>query len=644
MSSCGPKKRLSRSSRLRVAAWAAPFILSAAALSADTLHLKNGDKIVGIIDQKLSDDQRVAISTTKGMMKVARQKIEHIEMRENADPDEVRGDVAANSQNFDSAMEYYEKALAKQPDNKELEEKIDSVREMIKERDEKRFAAQFDRMDELVNEREFETAIQMARELAQKADTPSARQSVLNKLASIYLEQARDFRNTVNYPETEKAYRNAIEANRDGAVPQLELAEMVRKSPTRFDEAFALYKEGIENAERDDSLLTPEEVMKYRYAYAELHLKAKKYREAADLAWAVAMQDTRGQYFQALDIALASLSSVQEELTEQTPENNKALEMLLEISNRRPTDDRSPYIAAKSYYRRADYKTAISPLERALRNMGSADNSSDYTDALYYLAISYRQVERDRDAVTQLLALLEVQPKRYEAICELAEIYTDLGEFEKAVTRFKDAIAVEPTSYRAFLGAARTLRRIKRDADAALMYEELIKLKNDNPDYFFELGVTYFDLQRYEDSNKMCLKVAELMVNADQSDALVKERLADVYMYLGLTSVAMKKYNEGIEQFNKSLDYRPDAGRVINGKGLAYQELNQIDKAEECFVQALKITPNSAEYLLNMGVLHHKFRKDTQKALPFYQQYYENGGNDPQVAQWIRECGGTPPA
>lgn len=644
MSSRRPKTRVRATSSRHFATWVLPCLLMAASLPADTLHLKNGDKIVGIIDQKLSDDQRVAISTTKGLMKIARQKIQEIEMRENADPDEVRGDVAANSQNFDVAMEHYEKVLAKQPDNTELAEKIASVRLLIKDRDEKRFASQFDRMDELVAEREFESAIQMARELAQKADSPSARQSVMSKLSEIYLDQARDFRNTVNYPETEKAYRNAIEANRDGAIPHLELAEMVRKSPTRFDEAFALYKEGIENAQRDPSLLTPEEMMKHRYAYAELHQKAKKYREAADLAWEVAMQDTRGQYFQALDITLTSLSSVQEELTEPTPENDKALEMLLEISNRRPTDERSPYIAAKSYYRRANYTAAIPPLERALRNMGSADNSTNYNDALYFLAISYRQVERDRDAVTQLLALLEVQPKRYEAICELAEVYTELGEFENAVTRFKDAIAVEPTSYRAFLGAARTLRRIKRDADAALMYEELIKLKGDNPDYYFELGVTYYDLQRYEDANKMCLKVAELMAKADQGDALVKERLADVYMYLGLTSVALKKYNEGIEQFDKSLGFRPDSGRVINGKGLAYKELNQIDKAEESFVHALKIAPNSSEYLLNMGVLYHKFRKDTQKALTFYQQYYQNGGNDPQVAEWIRECGGTPPA
>lgn len=47
--------------------------------------------------------------------------------------------------------------------------------------------------------------------------------------------------------------------------------------------------------------------------------------------------------------------------------------------------------------------------------------------------------------------------------------------------------------------------------------------------------------------------------------------------------------------------------------------------------------------MLNQGIILHKFLKNTDKALPFYMAYYERGGNDPQVADWIRECGGEPP-
>jgi len=77
--------------------------------------------------------------------------------------------------------------------------------------------------------------------------------------------------------------------------------------------------------------------------------------------------------------------------------------------------------------------------------------------------------------------------------------------------------------------------------------------------------------------------------------------------------------------------------------GQAYRELGDMDKAEDYFKQAIAADPKNPEFQLNMGVLYHKYREQPKAALPYYAAYFENGGSDSRVADWIRECGGTPP-
>ena len=95
--------------------------------------------------------------------------------------------------------------------------------------------------------------------------------------------------------------------------------------------------------------------------------------------------------------------------------------------------------------------------------------------------------------------------------------------------------------------------------------------------------------------------------------------------------------------FDKALEHYGDNPLAFDGKGQAYRELDMLDEAEDFFQKAVQADPDNPSFLLNIGVLYHQFRQDTERALQYYLAYYERGGTDPNVRQWIEECGGSPP-
>ncbi|MBI1783607.1 tetratricopeptide repeat protein [Candidatus Sumerlaeota bacterium] len=425
---------------------------------------------------------------------------------------------------------------------------------------------------------------------------------------------------------------------------QLELADLVRRTPTRQQEATDLYGQGIELAIKDPTLLDKKDLLRYRNEYAEIHLSSQKYRESAKLFWTVIENDPAGLYYKAPDSIIRAYLSIGPDLVPDTPENKEAISILVKIIEKRPTEDKAHYMLGKIYFDRNDYPKAIGYLDQALKNMGGGFGAPNFADCHYYLALAYRRTDKLEDAIKLLRALLEIQPARYEAICELAEIYFDLSDYNNAIGQFRRGVNVEPSNYRAYIGAGRTLRRIEKYNEAIVMYEQLIKLKDDNYHYFFEMGLTYTALNRHERARDTYLKVIEMVgKSTDPNAAETRSMLGDVYTYLAIANLALKKYNESLEQLDKALTYHDNYGKALEAKGLAYRELGQLAQAEDFFNKALTTDPKRPEFYLNLGVLNHKFKKDTQTALTFYQKYYENGGADPQVAEWIRECGGTPP-
>jgi len=613
-------------------------------IRADTIELTNGQVIEGVVDRTQSDETRVFIRTSTGLVQINRSRIRRLELREDAGPEETRADLAAREGDLDRALSLYLRAYAANPRSDALAVKIAEVKGRIRERDEKRFERDFRRVQDELDARQYGPAIALAEELLAKAPEAGVQQRVQEKLAEIYIAQARNYRDTVNYLGSEQAYRRAIAALPGGALAQLELADLLAVYPAREAEAFQLYREGLALADQDPSLVPAQDLIRYRYNCGRLYLKTGDYRRAATLLWWVAEHDAPGQFTRYADLILQAYGSMVPQLISETEENAEALRTLEGILERNPTHGRALYLLGRIYHGRERWAEAAPRLESALVQLTSAGAArGDIGEARFLLALCYRALERSAEAIQQLLLLLETQPDRYAAICELGELYLDSLDYSRALQRFESAIRIEPASYRAYLGAGRTLYQMKRYAEALKQYETLQEFRADEPEYLYEMGLIYHAMGRHSDASRNFSRVIELISPRAESDPKLMALLIDTRYRLGLATLAQRSYYEALEAFDEALALDEGYAPALAGKGLTHRELGELDKAQRYYEEALSRDPQNPEYSLNMGVLFHQFLKDTARALPYYLTYFELGGTDPNVRDWIIECGGVPP-
>jgi tetratricopeptide (TPR) repeat protein len=63
----------------------------------------------------------------------------------------------------------------------------------------------------------------------------------------------------------------------------------------------------------------------------------------------------------------------------------------------------------------------------------------------------------------------------------------------------------------------------------------------------------------------------------------------------------MKKYEEALECFNKSLHLYPSYVVAVNNKGIALNNMNRFQEAFKCFEKAIQLNPKFAEAFNNKG-------------------------------------------
>lgn len=92
---------------------------------------------------------------------------------------------------------------------------------------------------------------------------------------------------------------------------------------------------------------------------------------------------------------------------------------------------------------------------------------------------------------------------------------------------------------------------------------------------------------------------------------------ADVWNVLGISAVRMRRLDEAIEAFNKTIELKPNDSTGYINLGNIHAELNNFDSALDSFLQALSMKPDDSMIHFNKGrVLRHlgKF----QQALDSY--------------------------
>jgi len=177
--------------------------------------------------------------------------------------------------------------------------------------------------------------------------------------------------------------------------------------------------------------------------------------------------------------------------------------------------------------------------------------------AYYYSAVVYLDDKNSAEALVAINKSIEYDPEYTKAHLVKGKIYTGINDVAGAVNSFRKAIDLDPEYVDAWKNIGNVYKHTKQYDDAIPAYKEVIKL---DPGY------------------------------------------ASAYANMGAIYIEQKKYNEAVSSLGKAVELNPRDYNSQYRLSQAYNNIGKCDKAKEIAQEALKVKPNWAPVLIELGI------------------------------------------
>lgn len=281
---------------------------------------------------------------------------------------------------------------------------------------------------------------------------------------------------------------------------------------------------------------------------------------------------------------------------------------------------------------------------------------------------------------------LELDNRLPASYVTLGRIHDDSGKYDLAAQEFQHALDLNPRDADALNGIAVTYEKAGRLQDAEAAFQKAVALRNDYWDGYNALGLFYDRQGKYTqavaefqraidltpDNAQVYSNLAAVYIDMSdpkvipQAEAALKKSIElspsyAAYANLGLLYSQEKRYPESAALTEKALLLNDKNYRVWENLAVAYERLNQNDKAaaarerELALVEAdSKTQPKDGELQSYLGLLYAKkrlpdeaarhlqtalaLRGDDQVVLENVAEAYEDLGQRHQALQYIEKA------
>jgi len=212
-------------------------------------------------------------------------------------------------------------------------------------------------------------------------------------------------------------------------------------------------------------------------------------------------------------------------------------------------------------------------------------------------------------------------------------------KYNEAINQFKQAQSAGKPTYEVAYGLGRAYRQYAhslRSIDAALskenlklaieQFEQALQLKSDAVDSYFQLGMSYYDIELYDPANTAFKRVQQLSPR-------------DSAVYLQLGRVAMEQgYNlEAEAYFLDGLKINPNHTLILATLGKLYVKMNQTQSAISVLRQATQLEPVLWEGWYELGRAHMKAR-EWKVALSALEQARQTNPDSDEIYSAMAQC------
>ena len=207
--------------------------------------------------------------------------------------------------------------------------------------------------------------------------------------------------------------------------------------------------------------------------------------------------------------------------------------------------------------------------------------------AIKHLGLANRYDDRHFDWHFRYARLLD----RYADTLEDYDTYAAM-----AVAEYSKTIDLKNDYAPAYLYRGLIARRYKqigdtlyRNSQIAEDFKRVIALEPNNSEAYYHLGMTYIDLDQYQNAKDILLKTLQF-----------NEKYKGIYLQLGLIAERDGEHSEAISHFEKELEIDSESVIAYQRLGDLYSSYNaDFGRAKEVLEKALELQPNHVTTLLN---------------------------------------------
>jgi choline-sulfatase len=240
------------------------------------------------------------------------------------------------------------------------------------------------------------------------------------------------------------------------------------------------------------------------------------------------------------------------------------------------------------------------------------DRFSDYREVHRAITLAYSgHLQQATDVLEQVL---DKTPNLMEARNVLGLFEQKLGQHEKAVKTFRRLLLVDPSNILAHYNLGISYFNLQRGEDAVTEFKTVLKLAEDSK-YALEqittptkelLGTIWIQQKEY----------AQARVQFEQVLTTVPRDFAAHYN-LGWTAGLEGKLDEAISHIQVAVQVEPGNAEAHNFLGTLYLQKGDLPRARDQLAEATRIAPGFARAHYNLGIVLARQNADDNAAVEF---------------------------
>lgn len=181
-----------------------------------------------------------------------------------------------------------------------------------------------------------------------------------------------------------------------------------------------------------------------------------------------------------------------------------------------------------------------------------------------------------------------LDPNYGRAHFNLGVAYEDLGQADKALRHYERAIAAEPKTQDARLNRAMLLLTSKRVDEAVRAFEAAVKVKDDNPEAWFDLAEA-LDIQAEKKQEPARTKGLRAAISTYYKAIHLDARHYRAHYNIGLIHSRLKDRESEVAAYRKCISLRPKYTPALYNLAFALRDTRDIAGAAEAFRAYLRV-------------------------------------------------------